>query len=86
MQFHPVYTTTLSTAGSDGAFHFYDRVARAQISPTNRPSAEGPITTTSFNRDGSLYAYAVGYDWSQGHSANTPQYPNKLMLHSVAEE
>ncbi|KAK6834842.1 WD40 repeat-like protein [Apiospora arundinis] len=75
VQFHPVHTATFVTAGSDGSFHFWDRV-------THTPA----ITTTAFNRDGSLFAYAVGYDWSKGDAANLPDYPNRLVLHSVTDE
>ncbi|KAJ3524170.1 hypothetical protein NMY22_g11122 [Coprinellus aureogranulatus] len=32
-------------------------------------AAPGPITTTSFNRTGLLFAYGSLYDWSKGHSA-----------------
>jgi mRNA export factor len=108
VQFHPVHTTTFTTAGADGTFHFWDRVAHARLKgyscssstlPTTTTTSTtttagaaaaatpefGPVTTTAFNRDGSLFAYAVGYDWSMGYAANTPQYPNQLMLHSVTE-
>ncbi|ORY69689.1 WD repeat domain-containing protein [Pseudomassariella vexata] len=84
VQFHPIYTTTFSTAGADGTYHFWDRIAHARLK--GYPSVGASITTSAFNRDGTLYAYAVGYDWSQGHATNNPQYPNKLMLHSVSEE
>jgi len=30
------------------------------------PRGNAPITSCSFNQTGSLFAYAVGYDWSQG--------------------
>jgi mRNA export factor len=43
----------------------------------------GPISATAFNRNGSIFAYAVSYDWSRGYSHNTPNLPNKIMLHSV---
>jgi mRNA export factor len=84
VQFHPVYQTTFSTAGADGTYHFWDRVAHARLK--GFPEVGGSITTSRFNRDGTLFAYAIGYDWSQGHSSNTPQYPNKLMLHAVMED
>lgn len=84
VQFHPVYHTSFSTAGADGAFNFWDRAAHARLKAF--PEVGGAITTTAFNRDGTLFAYAVGYDWSRGYSSNTPQYPNKLMLHAVKDE
>lgn len=84
VQFHPVYRTSFSTAGADGTFSFWDRAAHARLKAY--PEVGGSITTTGFNRDGTLFAYAIGYDWSQGHSSNTPRYPNKLMLHAVTED
>ncbi|KAK7996120.1 hypothetical protein PG991_015587 [Apiospora marii] len=111
VQFHPVHTTTFATAGSDGAFHFWDRISHTRCARYDEPSAtalppvaatavngqfkkgsakSGPtraaITTTAFSRDGSLFAYAVGYDWSMGHSANSPNYPNRLVLHPVTSQ
>lgn len=46
----------------------------------------GPITSTAFNRTGAIFAYSVSYDWSKGHSGNTPGHPNKLMLHACKDE
>lgn len=48
--------------------------------------APGPITATSFNRTGTIFAYAISYDWSKGHGGMTANFPNKIMLHSVKEE
>ena len=49
-------------------------------------AAPGPICATTFNRNGTIFAYAVSYDWSKGHSGMTPGHPNKLMLHACKEE
>lgn len=46
----------------------------------------GPISATTFNRNGTIFAYAVSYDWSKGHGGMTPGHPNKLMLHACKEE
>lgn len=85
IRFHPTYPTTFSTAGADGKFHFWDRVKHQRLKgfPT---SAGGSITATDFSRDGTMFAYAVGYDWSMGYSSNTTDYPNKLMLHRITED
>ncbi|KAF5371866.1 hypothetical protein D9615_009527 [Tricholomella constricta] len=83
ISFHPVHGT-FSTCGSDGTIHFWDKDARTRLK-TFEP-APGPITTTAFNRNGSIFAYAVSYDWSKGHSGMTPGHPNKLMLHACKEE
>lgn len=49
-------------------------------------SSPGPIAATAFNRNGSIFAYAVSYDWSKGHSGMTPGHPNKIMLHACKED
>lgn len=49
-------------------------------------AAPAPIAATAFNRNGNIFAYAVSYDWSKGHSGNTPGSPNKIMLHSCKDE
>ena len=38
---------------------------------------------TTFNSSGTIFAYAVGYDWSKGYMANNQNYPNKVMLHPI---
>jgi len=83
ISFHPVHGT-FSTAGSDGTFHFWDGNAKHRLK--GYPSVGGPITATAFNRQGTVFAYAVSYDWSQGFQKNTPQTPNKVMLHGVQQD
>lgn len=78
--FHPVHGT-FSTAGADGTFHFWDKDAKHRLK--GYPAVGGPISSTAFNRNGSIFAYAVSYDWSKGYSANTQQTTNKVMLHPV---
>lgn len=51
-----------------------------------RPPQWGtPIVSTSFNRDGSVLAYAFSYDWSKGHNGVPPATANstRIMLHPV---
>lgn len=48
--------------------------------------APGPISCSAFNRSGSIFAYAVSYDWSKGHSGMTQGHPNKIMLHACKDE
>ncbi|KAJ6577280.1 Poly(A)+ RNA export protein [Mycena capillaripes] len=83
ISFHPVHGT-FSTCGADGSIHFWDKDARNRLK-TFEP-APGPISSTAFNRNGSIFAYAVSYDWSKGHSGMTPGHPNKLMLHACKDE
>ncbi|TFK45800.1 WD40 repeat-like protein [Heliocybe sulcata] len=81
--FHPVHGT-FSTCGSDGTINFWDKDARTRLKTFE--SSPGPITATTFNRNGSIFAYAVSYDWSKGHSGMTPGHPNKIMLHACKED
>lgn len=80
ISFHPQHGT-FSTAGSDGTFHFWDKDAKHRLK--GYPEVGGTISATAFNRSGNIFAYAVSYDWSKGYQFNTPQYPNKIMLHPV---
>lgn len=50
------------------------------------PAVGGTISTTAFNRNGSIFAYAVSYDWSKGFQGNTQGHPNKVMLHPVKDD
>jgi mRNA export factor len=83
ISFHPQHGT-FSTAGSDGTFHFWDGVAKHRLK--GYPTTGGTISATAFDRTGDIFAYAVSYDWSKGYASNTPQYPNKVMLHPVQGE
>ena len=80
ISFHPQHGT-FSTAGSDGTFHFWDKDAKHRLK--GYPEVGGTIAATDFNRNGSIFAYAVSYDWSKGYAFNTAQTPNKIMLHPV---
>ena len=62
ISFHPLYGT-FSTAGSDGSFSFWDKDSKQRLKAQS--SVQTPISATTFNRNGSLFAYAVSYDWSQ---------------------
>ena len=83
ISFHPIHGT-FSTAGSDGTFHFWDKDAKHRLK--GYPTVGGSITSTGFSHDGNVFAYAVSYDWSKGFQANTPQYPNKVMMHAVVND
>ena len=84
--------TALSTSGTKTPEHGW------KVSETSLPqsqvlwspiaafdTAPAPITTTAFNRNGTVFAYAISYDWSKGHSGMTPGMPNKLMLHACKD-
>ncbi|KAJ5935883.1 hypothetical protein N7454_005181 [Penicillium verhagenii] len=83
IRFHPVHGT-FSTAGSDGTFHFWDKDAKHRLK--GYPAVGGPISSTAFNHDGTIFAYAVSYDWSKGYMGNTQPNTSKIMLHPVAPD
>ncbi|PSK34972.1 hypothetical protein B9Z65_1555 [Elsinoe australis] len=83
ISFHPQHGT-FSTAGSDGTFHFWDKDAKHRLK--GYPEVGGTISATDFNSSGSIFAYAVSYDWSKGYAHNNQSLPNKIMLHPIQAE
>lgn len=84
VNFHPQYLSTFTTAGADGTFHFWDKDSHHRLKGYS--TVGGSLSCTAFNRTGSVFAYAVSYEWSKGFQGNTPQHPNKIMLHPTREE
>lgn len=80
--FHPTFGT-FATAGSDGTIHFWDKDSKQKLKGFNRCPA--PITATTFNRDGTIFAYSVSYDWSKGHEHHNPSSKNFIFLHATEE-
>lgn len=83
ISFHPQHGT-FSTAGSDGTFHFWDKDAKHRLK--GYPAVGGTISATCFSRLGTIFAYAVSYDWSKGFGGNTQGGVNKVMLHPVGPD
>jgi len=83
ISFNPVHGT-FSTCGSDGICHFWDKDARNRLKSFD--PLPGPISASCFNRNGTIFAYSVSYDWSKGHLGMPPGHPNKLMLHACKDE
>jgi len=79
--FHPTYGT-FATTGSDGTFNFWDKDSRQRLKAFSKASM--PIPCGAFNRDGTIFAYAVSYDWSRGSEHYNPR-TNHLLLHSTPE-
>jgi len=58
---------TLVSLGSDGHFYTWNKDLKSKYKSSKKfPS---PMTAGDFSHDGSLMAYAVGYDWSMGAEA-----------------
>lgn len=75
---------TFSTAGGDGGFNFWDKDNKQRLKQFQRLNQ--PITATAFSSDGSIFAYAVGYDWSKGLAHNNvPAQQKYILLHGVQQ-
>lgn len=83
LAYHPVHGT-FATSGSDGTYAFWDKDARSRLKSFD--PAPGPVIAGQFNRTGSLFGYAISYDWHKGHSGMTSSHPNKIMLHICKDE
>ena len=81
IHFHPTFGT-FATVGADGMYTFWDKDNRQRLKSFSKCSA--PIPCCAFNRDGTIFAYAVSYDWSRGSEHYNPK-TNHLLLHGVPE-
>lgn len=63
LDFHPVLGS-FATAGSDGAFHFWDKESKTRL--LRNPNFNQPISAAGFNKDGTIYSYCLSYDFSKG--------------------
>lgn len=45
------------------------------------PNGPAPISCSSYNRSGMIFAYAVSYDWSKGYSEYNPQVCLSSCIH-----
>ena len=72
------------SGGSDGLVTFWHKTNRTKLGEFARNPS--PITATAFSPDGTLLAYAAGYDWHKGIEYHNPQvYPNTLLVHAVTQ-
>ena len=62
--FHPTSEYFLYTAGADGKLVFWDQQAKNKIRQFNFSSVS--VTRAKLSPDGSLMAYALGYDYTRG--------------------
>ncbi|XP_044479579.1 protein RAE1-like [Mangifera indica] len=69
LNFHPMHHT-FATSGSDGAFNFWDKDSKQRLKAMSRCGQ--PIPCSTFNNDGSIFAYSVCYDWSKGAENHNP--------------
>ncbi|CAH8252465.1 unnamed protein product [Arabidopsis lyrata] len=83
LNFHPIHGTFIST-GSDGTFSFWDKDSKTRLKAMSR--CDQPITYSTFNHDGALFAYAVGYDWSKGAENHKPDTAKTSIYLHLPEE
>lgn len=83
MDMHPAFPNTFATAGLDGAFSFWDKDQKQRL--RGFPTLQLPITAAAFNSSGTIFAYALGYDWSKGHQMNNQSVQTSVKLHPVKE-
>lgn len=62
LKFHPVHGT-LVTVGSDAIFSCWDKDTRSKLKVSD--AFDQPITTCCFDRNGQIFGYSIGYDWSK---------------------
>lgn len=74
---------TFATVGSDGVINFWDKDNKQRLKGFNAISRTVPAA--KFNAQGSMFAYASSYDWSQGYR-NSMQPGHDIFVHNVAEE
>ena len=55
------------------------------IPQTSEPLPQ-PITSCDFNSTGTLFAYAVSYDWSKGHEHHNPQRKSAVYFRQAQED
>ena len=46
----------------------------------------GPVVSTAYNHTGTIFAYAVAYDWSKGYTGMASGMMNKVFLHACKDE
>lgn len=84
ISFNPI--GTFATCGADGVISFWDKDNKQKLK--NFSSKGKPISCSSFNAQGNLFAYGSSYDWSKGSSFYSPNTPNanEIFIHLTGEE
>mmetsp|Transcript_9214 Transcript_9214/g.9180 ORF Transcript_9214/g.9180 Transcript_9214/m.9180 type:complete len:161 (-) Transcript_9214:31-513(-) len=80
--FNQVYGT-FATGGSDNSFIYWDKIAKQRLKSYTNLAA--PVTAMDFKIDGSLFAYAVGYDWHKGIDG-AGSAPSKICYRPCGED
>lgn len=83
ISFHPI-CGTFATCGSDGVYNFWDHTSKSKLKPFN--ALPVPLTAIRFNAQGTMCAYAQGYDWHKGVEGTSIAAPVKVFVHAVDEK
>ncbi len=73
---------SFSTIGSDGCYFFWDKNTKSKLKKGN--SCGQTISCCDWSRRGTMFAYAVSYDWFKGPYGNKDG-PNHILVHKVEE-
>ena len=73
---------TFATCGGDGVVNFWDKDNKQRLKGFER--LPRTVSAASFNQQGSMFAYALSYDWSQGSMNLQPG--NDIFVHHVLED
>jgi len=87
--FHPIQGT-FATSGSDGTYVYWDKDSKQRLKLFNKQienKLQNSITAATFNAQGNIFAYAIGYDWSKGiEFYDRQRQPNSILLHAVKDD
>jgi len=75
---------TFTTAGSDGTISSWDKDSKIRLKTFD--NLGGPVVSTTYNHTGTIFAYAVAYDWSKGYTGMVSGMMNKVFLHACKDE
>lgn len=84
--FHPQHGT-FATSGGDGTTSFWDGDSKTRLKSFE--AAGGPVVcaqvSSSFDRSGTIFAYAIAYDWHKGYTGMVANHPNQIFLHACKD-
>lgn len=78
IHYNPQKPHIFATTGLDGSFNFWDQIQRVRVRKF-QPYKQS-IPCGQFNHDGTLYAYAVCYDFSKGSKDFIPGEKSSLYI------
>lgn len=75
---------TFATAGGDGNFVAWDKDNKQRLKNFQR--LETSITKCAFNRDTTIFAYVMSYDWHKGFNCTEKDIPSQIYLKAVTDD